>query len=94
MLEARLETAMGELAASKEAPTSTIRQGHLALFKRWYYRPEAKRAGEIFFPDADDHWPTKAVLRGIGRVAAKSIVPPRANQNANKLLAASHPHGL
>lgn len=77
MLEARLETAMGELAASKEAPTSTVRQGHLALFKRWYYRPEAKRAGEIFFPDADDHWPTKAVLRGIGRVAAKSIVPPQ-----------------
>jgi len=75
MLEARLETVMGELTASKAAPSSTIRQGHLALLKRWYYRPEAKRAGEIFFPDAEDRWPVKAILRGIGRVAAKSILP-------------------
>jgi hypothetical protein len=45
----------------------------MALLKRWYYRPEAKRAGEIFFPDADDRWPVKAILRGIGRVAAKSL---------------------
>jgi hypothetical protein len=66
---------MGELTASKAAPSSTIRQGHLALLKRWYYRPEAKRAGEIFFPDAEDRWPVKAILRGIGRVAAKSILP-------------------
>ena len=56
------------------ALTATIRQGHLALLKRWYYRPEAKRAGEIFFPDADDRWPVKAILRGIGRIAAKSIL--------------------
>jgi hypothetical protein len=80
VLESRFEAALGvltqdgsELAAP---PSSTIRQGHLALLKRWYYRPEAKRAGEIFFPDAEDHWPVKSILRGIGRVAAKSILPP------------------
>jgi hypothetical protein len=28
--------------------------------------------GEIFFPDAEDRWPVKAILRGIGRVAAKA----------------------
>ncbi len=54
-------------------PTPVLRQGHLALLKRWYYRPEAKRAGEIFFPGADDRWLLKAILRGIGRVAAKSL---------------------
>jgi hypothetical protein len=32
-------------------PIPTVRQGHLALLKRWYYRPEARRSGEIFFPD-------------------------------------------
>jgi hypothetical protein len=48
----------------------------LALLKRWYYRPEGKRAVEIFFPDTDDRWPVKAILRGIGRVAAKSILLP------------------
>ena len=79
MLEARLEAVLGKLAASKEAPSSTIRQGHLALLKRWYYRPETRRAGEIFFPDAGDRWPVKAILRGIGRVAARSLAPA-ANQ--------------
>ena len=76
VLESRLEAALAELVGKGTAPSSTIRQGHLALLKRWYYRPEAKRAGEIFFPDAEDRWPTKSILRGIGRVAAKSILPP------------------
>jgi excinuclease UvrABC nuclease subunit len=75
VLESRLEAALAALAPATP-PSSTIRQGHLALLKRWYYRPEAKRAGEIFFPDSDDHWPVKSILRGIGRVAAKSILPP------------------
>jgi hypothetical protein len=75
LLESRLEKALAELSAPAKAPSATIRQGHLALLKRWYYRPEARRAGEIFFLDAEDRWPTKAILRGIGRVAAKSLLP-------------------
>jgi hypothetical protein len=74
LLESRLETAFAELSAPTAAPSATVRQGHLALLKRWYYRPETRRAGEIFFPDAEDRWPTKAILRGIGRVAAKSVI--------------------
>jgi hypothetical protein len=73
LLESRLETALVELSASAAPPSATIRQGHLALLKRWYYRPEARRAGEIFFPDAENRWPAKAILRGIGRVAAQSL---------------------
>jgi excinuclease UvrABC nuclease subunit len=75
LLESRLETALAELTAPAAPPSATVRQGHLALLKRWYYRPEARRAGEIFFPDAEDRWPVKAILRGIGRVAAKSLPP-------------------
>jgi excinuclease UvrABC nuclease subunit len=73
MLEARLESALEAAMASKQSPNATLRQGHLALLKRWYYRPEVKRVGEIFFPDDEGHWPLKAILRGIGRVAAKSL---------------------
>jgi hypothetical protein len=73
MLEGRLEKVLAELSRDSAAPSATERQGHLALLKRWYYRPEAKRAGEIFFPDAEGQWPVKAILRGIGRVAAKSL---------------------
>ncbi len=79
VLESRLENALGELSAKADPPSSTIRQGHLALLKRWYYRPEAKRAGEIFFPDAENSWPIRSILRGIGRVAAKAILPPSQN---------------
>lgn len=73
MLEDRMAAVLGELAGPAAAPSATVRQGHLALLKRWYYRPEVRRAGEIFFPDADGHWPVKALLRGSGRVAAKML---------------------
>jgi hypothetical protein len=73
ILEARIETAFASLAEPSGPPSPTIRQGHLALLKRWYYRPEARRTGEIFFPDTEGHWPVKAILRGIGRVAAKEL---------------------
>lgn len=73
-LESRLEGVLGHLSASIGGPPSaTVRQGHLALVKRWYYRPEARREGEIFFPDAEDRWPIRSILRGIGRVTAKTL---------------------
>jgi excinuclease UvrABC nuclease subunit len=74
VLEARMEAALAELAGDAEPPTAAERQAHLALLKRWYYRPEVKRVGEICFPDAEGNWPVKAMLRSVGRVAAKSLV--------------------
>jgi hypothetical protein len=75
MLEARMESVLASLAASDGAASATVRQGHLALLKRWFYRPEVRRVGEIFFPDAEGSWPVKALLRGAGRVAAKMMSP-------------------
>ena len=72
-LEARMEAALDALAESPETPSPTLRQGHLALLKRWYYRAEVRRNGEIFFPDAEGRWPVKAMLRGVGRVAGKML---------------------
>jgi hypothetical protein len=77
VLESRLEAALAALSAPAEAASPTIRQAHLALLKRWYYRPENRRTGEVFFPDAEGRWPVKAILRGIGRIAAKSLVTER-----------------
>jgi hypothetical protein len=73
VLEARMETVLAALANAAEAPSATVRQGHLALVKRWYYRPEVRRSGEIFFPGDDGCWPVKALLRGVGRVAASGF---------------------
>jgi excinuclease UvrABC nuclease subunit len=83
VLETRLEEALTLLAEPSGTPPATLRQGHLALLKRWYYRPEARRAGEIFFPNAEGGWPIKAILRGVGRVyAGKFKAPAPASQAA------------
>lgn len=73
VLESRMEASLAKLAQTTDAPSATVRQGHLALLKRWYYRPEARRPGEIFFPDSDSAWPLKALLRGAGRVFASGL---------------------
>jgi excinuclease ABC subunit C len=75
VLETRMETVLAVLMQATETPHTVVRQGHLALLKRWYYRPEARRSGEIFFPDAEGAWPIKALLRGIGRVFANALQP-------------------
>ncbi len=71
-LEARLEDTIASLSQRDAPPLPAMRQGHMALLKRWYYRPEAKRSGEICFPGADGRWPLKSMLRAIGRLAAKA----------------------
>ena len=76
VLETRLETALAQLASHPELADAVLRQGHMALATRWYYRPQQKRIGEIFVPDASGQWPIKAFLRGIGRVAAAALRPP------------------
>jgi excinuclease ABC subunit C len=75
LLESRLDAALSSLTSSTSPATRTERQGHLALLKRWYYRPETRRTGEIFFPDPEGQWPVRQILRGIGRVAAKMLPP-------------------
>jgi len=74
VLEARMETALAELSASRPQPSATVRQGHLALLTRWYYRPQQKRVGEICFPSENEAgWPIKSMLRSVGRVAAAGL---------------------
>ena len=75
MLEARMEAVLDELTKPSPSPTATVRQAHLALLKRWYYRPEVKREGDVVFPDSEGNWPIRALLRAAGRVAAKSFAP-------------------
>ncbi len=41
---------------------------HLSLLRRWYYRPEKQRAGEVFLASADGKWPVRRILRGAARM--------------------------
>ena len=68
--EARAAGVLGRLeaAASGEEDVAMV-SDHLSLVKRWYYRPEKQRAGEIFFPNEDGSWPVRRILRGAARAA-------------------------
>lgn len=49
-------------------PEPTLRGDALALFKRWYYRPEKQRQGEVLLPNPDGSWPVRRLLNAAARV--------------------------
>jgi hypothetical protein len=79
-LDQRLGAALQTLLNSAEAApraSSAVAMDHLALLRRWFYRPESQRTGEIFFaasaPEAGAQlspaaFPLRRMLRGISRV--------------------------
>lgn len=73
-LESRLDDALSALRnggeASKVATASAA--DHLCLLSRWYYRPQAKRVGEVCFAQPGGALPKKALLRAISRVYQNS----------------------
>jgi hypothetical protein len=71
--------AAGVLALLEEQLSTPTDMGmlsdHLSLLRRWYYRPEKQRAGEVFFPNADEGWPLRRILRGAARMALGEPAP-------------------
>jgi len=57
-----------EERAAEPADLATL-SDHLSLLRRWYYRPEKHRRGEIFFPKEDGSWPIRRILNGAARAA-------------------------
>lgn len=78
--EERAAHVLDELAA-RVMPTGsamdlTPLSDHLSLLRRWYYRPEKQRVGEIFFPREDGTWPIRRILRGAARMALGELRRP------------------
>jgi hypothetical protein len=76
--EDRAAHLLGDLAARamphpKSAPDLATLSDHLSLLRRWYYRPEKQRVGEVFFPkeDATDKpsWPIRRILNAAARTS-------------------------
>jgi hypothetical protein len=68
--EVRATAVIGSLEEKAYAPTDVATlSDHLSLLRRWYYRPEKQRAGEVFFPREDASWPVRRILRGAARMA-------------------------
>jgi len=59
---------LGERADEVAEAEISERCDYLSLFRRWYYRPEKQRAGEVFLPNADASWPVRRILNGAARV--------------------------
>ena len=53
--------------SASTAPDLALLSDHLALLRRWYYRPEKQRKGELFLPNPDGSWPLRRILRGAAR---------------------------
>jgi excinuclease ABC subunit C len=59
----------------------------LSLFRRWYYRPEKQRAGEVFLSNPDGSWPIRRILNGSARVVLGPPTPaPAVDREAAKAL--------
>jgi hypothetical protein len=48
---------------------------YLSLFRRWYYRPEKQRVGEVLLPNAEEAWAVRRLLNAAARVV---LGPPAA----------------
>jgi excinuclease ABC subunit C len=57
-----------EEKASASTDIATL-SDHLSLLRRWYYRPEKQRKGEVFFQNVNGEWPVRRILRGAARMA-------------------------
>jgi len=64
-MESRVQKILDAFQRAK-APSALETMEHLALLKRWYYR--SRRVGEIFFADGKGVFPTRRIVRGVGRV--------------------------
>jgi hypothetical protein len=74
--EDRARATLDELTALTSTPASLDELcDALSLFRRWYYRPEKQRSGEVFLPNAALNpsdpagtWPVRRILNGAARV--------------------------
>jgi excinuclease ABC subunit C len=67
--ENRAAQALKTLEQKADKPNDlALLSDHLSLLRRWYYRPEKQRVGEVFFANEDGTWPIRKILRGAARM--------------------------
>jgi excinuclease ABC subunit C len=67
--EERADQALKALEQKAGKPNDlALLSDHLSLLRRWYYRPEKQRIGEIFIINEDGTWPIRKILRAAARM--------------------------
>lgn len=72
------ERMLAAIARLEDGPgySSTTELGdHLALLRRWYYRPEKQRGGAAFFRERDA-WPIRQMVRAAAKLLTPAPVKP------------------
>jgi hypothetical protein len=91
-LIAALESEATASTAGAAQPDLATLSDHLSLLRRWYYRPEKQRAGEVFFPREDSAgqttWPIRRILNGAARI---SLGDPKPMAETQRDLAIRNP---
>ncbi len=86
--EDRARAVLARLAAQTEGPAEINDLcDALSLFRRWYYRPEKQRTGEVFLPNPDGGWPIRRILNGAARIVLgpPAAAPPVDREGAQAL---------
>src|SRR5208283_4747596 len=60
---------------SNSAPDLATLSDHLSLLRRWYYRPEKQRIGEVSFSREDAIWPIRRILNAAARISLGDPAP-------------------
>jgi len=79
-LESRLDESLSILAVRSAKSTQQI-VDHLSLFSRWYYRPQARRVGEVIFDEGREQ-SRKQIMRAISRVYRQAQPSPEPHTEA------------
>ncbi|MBE7181757.1 MAG: hypothetical protein INR71_11230 [Terriglobus roseus] len=74
--EERMLTAIARLEDELGTTDTTTLGDHLALLRRWYYRPEKQRHG-VLMQQERGAWPVRKLVRAAARLAAPE--PPQEN---------------
>ncbi|GAA3759712.1 excinuclease ABC subunit C [Terriglobus aquaticus] len=67
--EERMLAVIAKLEDTAGASDTATLGDHLAMLRRWYYRPEKQRAGVLFQPERDA-WPVRKLVRAAAKLAA------------------------
>lgn len=74
--EERLLAGIATLEATSGTDDPTVLGDHLAILRRWYYRPEKQREGALFLQEKDA-WPARKIIRAAAKLLAPMPPPPR-----------------
>jgi hypothetical protein len=94
--EDRARAAIAALESQTEgAPEIAELCDSLSLFRRWYYRPEKQRSGEVLLPNAQEEWSLRRLLNAAARVVLgpPTFAPP-VDREAAKVLQQESPVAL